>query len=98
VLGLAVPVTQLRTVNIAVGRCCCPDPAVCHCPSHSSDNPASTMERCGRNATITAAAVLAAFAVPAPPVAVAVVSTPAPVLPLSPPHAPPDPDRPAAPS
>ena len=37
VVALAVPVSQLRTVSTITAKCCCPDPAHCHCPDHSRD-------------------------------------------------------------
>ncbi|MEO8552157.1 MAG: hypothetical protein ABI678_19400, partial [Kofleriaceae bacterium] len=39
VVALALPVSQLRTVTTVNEKCCCPDPASCHCPPHSKDAP-----------------------------------------------------------
>jgi len=46
VVGLAVPITQLRIANV-VKTCCCPDAAQCHCPKPkpgSDDN--TSMKTC----------------------------------------------------
>ena len=31
----AIPISQLRTVEVVTEACCCPDPANCHCPPQS---------------------------------------------------------------
>jgi hypothetical protein len=99
VLGLSVPVTQLRSSVVVRDRCCCPDPAYCHCPDHRAPStPAPVMDRCGKTHHLIVAPTLPDFT-PAPigPV-VALVARPAPDVAVPTPHAPPDPARPAAPS
>jgi hypothetical protein len=97
VLGVTVPVTQLRASALVSDRCCCPDPEVCACPGHEP-SPASTMQSCGKTTHLVVAPTLPAFVPPPGPVVVLIARTAAPALPLPPPHAPPDPARPPAPS
>ncbi len=98
-VGLAVPVSQLRTVWIAK-VCCCPDPTNCHCPDHKAD-PSSgpSMRACHNTQQVMVAPELPAFRAPA--VAVAPVPTAAVVAivhAISSPHPAPPPVRPDAPS
>lgn len=99
VMAIAVPVAQLRTVEID-RTCCCPDPDECHCPGHDEhDDGAPAMESCHVTVVAIVAAGLPSFeptvqpAVRAPDIAARVVH----VTPASP-HAPPVPDRPRGPS
>jgi hypothetical protein len=100
VVALAVPVSQLRTVTTVSERCCCPDPAHCHCPTHSSDPTGEPqLKSCHKVSHDVLAPQLPAFSSPviadapvaARIVAIAVTSIPAP-------HAPPASRRPDAPS
>ncbi len=98
-LALGVPFAQLHTVNDRV-TCCCPDPEHCKCPDHKPDESGQpTMNTCHKQAPKTVRAQLAHFIAPAP---IAVIA-PAPLVErvahrLPPPHAPPAPRRPDAPS
>jgi hypothetical protein len=98
-LALGVPFAQLQTVNDRI-TCCCPDPDQCKCPDHKADKSAQTqMGTCHKSATKTVRAQLAAFVSPVVIDVLARVPRPiviAHVLPA--PHAPPPPQRPAAPS
>jgi hypothetical protein len=99
VLALAVPVTQLRSAVVVRDPCCCPDPAYCQCPDHGKDAPAApTMQACGKSGHIIVAPTLPAFALPPGAPIVAIVPARSLVPAIAAPHAPPDPDRPAAPS
>jgi len=99
VVGLSVPVTQLRTSVVVRDRCCCPDPAFCHCPDHNAPaSPAPVLDRCGKTHHLIISPTLPAFTPVAAGTVVAVAERPAPVLALPAPHAPPEPERPAGPS
>lgn len=98
-VGLAVPVSQLRTVAF-IKSCCCPDPSNCHCPDHKSDpTPQPSMKACHSTERAIVAPQLPAFRPPAvaitavPPVAVVAVAAAIPA-----PHPAPPPPRPDAPS
>jgi hypothetical protein len=99
IVALAVPVSQLRTIEV-IKTCCCPDPANCHCPDHKPDSSSQPMMRaCHNTEREIIAPQLPAFdpprvAILAVPAVVAVVTAPA--LPV--PHPAPPPIRPAAPS
>ena len=98
-VGLAVPVSQLRTVGIAK-VCCCPDPTNCHCPDHKTD-PSSqpSMRACHNTQQVMVAPEAPAFHAAA--VAVAPVATAAAIAvvhPIPAPHPAPPPVRPDAPS
>jgi len=98
-VGLAVPVSQLRTVWIAK-VCCCPDPTNCHCPDHKADpTPEPSMRACHNSQQVIVAPEAPAFRAPAVAVApVATATTVAIVYPIPAPHPAPPPARPAAPS
>lgn len=99
IVGLTVPVTQLRTSVVVRDRCCCPDPAYCHCPDHKAPTtPAPVMDRCGKTHHLIVAPTLPDFAPAMVGSVIAVATRPAPEMALPAPHAPPDPARPAAPS
>jgi len=100
VVALAVPVSQLRTVTTIHEKCCCPDPAHCHCPTSSTDPSGEPqLKNCHKVEHDVVAPELPAFASPAiadapvvaQVVAVAAISIPAP-------HAAPAARRPDAPS
>jgi hypothetical protein len=100
VVALALPVSQLRTVETVQERCCCPDPAHCHCPDQK---PGSTNEpqlkNCHRVSHDVVAPQLSAFELPqvalvAPPMRIVALVVIAPATP----HAAPSPRRPDAPS
>ena len=98
-IGLAVPVSQLRTVWIAK-VCCCPDPMHCHCPDHKAD-PSSkpSMRACHNTQQVMVAPEAPAFH--APTVAAAPVATAMAIAvehPIPVPHPAPPPVRPDAPS
>ena len=100
VVALALPVSQLRTVATVHEKCCCPDPANCHCPPQNKDAPGTPqMKTCHRVSHDVVAPELPAFAppvvahVPAAARIVALVATP-----LNAPHAAPIARRPDAPS
>jgi hypothetical protein len=98
-LGLVVPVSQLRTVSEQT-ECCCPDPDTCKCPDHDKDKPTqTTIKACHKTSQSFVAPVLPAFIAPAIEVASAphVEAVPGTyVLPI--PHPAPPPRRPDAPS
>lgn len=100
VVALALPVSQLRTVTTIAEKCCCPDPANCHCPPHGKDAPGCPqMKSCHRVEHDVVAPQLPAFAAPAvaiAPAPVAIVAIAAPLL--AAPHASPIARRPDAPS
>jgi hypothetical protein len=99
VVALAIPVTQLRLVDI-VKHCCCPDPDNCHCPPQKPDDsgqPAMRVCHDTSHAVISPEApgfVAPLVAVVAPPARIAVAAP----LALPTPHASPAPRRPDAPS
>jgi hypothetical protein len=98
-VGLAVPVSQLRTVWIA-RVCCCPDPTHCHCPDHRTD-PSSgpSMRACHNTQVVMVAPDAPVFH--APIVAIAPVATAAAFAieyRIPAPHPAPPPSRPDAPS
>ena len=99
VVALAVPVSQLRTIDV-VTTCCCPDPSRCHCPDHKADHSGQpAMRACHRSqhelvspqAPNFVAPELVLAAPPALPAAPIVIA-------LADPHAAPPPQRPDAPS
>jgi hypothetical protein len=98
-VGLAVPVSQLRTITV-IKSCCCPDPSNCHCPDHKADStPQSSMRACHSTERAIVAPQLPAFRAPG----VAITPAPAPVAiavaaPIPAPHPAPPPPRPDAPS
>lgn len=97
-VALAVPVTQLRTVETVTERCCCPDPDNCHCPPVKSGTQPQ-MRNCHRISHDVVAPVLPAFDPPS--VAIAqpqrvVIATP--VIARAEPHPAPAGRRPDAPS
>jgi hypothetical protein len=98
-VGLAVPVTQLRTVWVAK-VCCCPDPTNCHCPDHRTDPTSEpSMRACHNTEQVVVAPELPAFRAPAVVAApVATAAAIAIVYPIAEPHPAPPPARPAAPS
>ena len=60
--ALAVPVSQLRTIAV-VTKCCCPDPANCHCPDHKADHSTnSSIRACHRSTHVLAAPSAPSFA------------------------------------
>ena len=99
VVALAVPVSQLRTIDV-VTSCCCPDPTNCHCP-HSQTDPSkpTSLGACHRTQHEIVSPEAPAF-VPTEVVAIAPpVRAPLPVIAALPePHAAPPLARPAAPS
>jgi hypothetical protein len=97
-VGVTVPVSQLRSSDVVRDRCCCPDPEFCHCPIHDIDAPSSTIQSCGKTSHLVIAPTLSVFVPPPAPAIAAIASAPAPELPLPAPHAPPDPARPPGPS
>jgi hypothetical protein len=98
-VGLALPVSQFRTVTF-VKSCCCPDPSDCHCPDHKTDpTPQPSMKACHSSERAVVAPQLPAFSPPSMKIA----PVPAPVVaavdaPIPAPHPEPPPPRPAAPS
>ncbi len=100
VVALAMPISQLRTVATVSDKCCCPDPAHCHCPPQSADpTGAPQLENCHRVSHEVVAPQLSAFAQPE----VALVQpelrlTAVPVIVPAAPHPAPASRRPAAPS
>ncbi len=100
VVALAVPVSQLTTVQTVTEKCCCPDPAHCKCPSHK---PGPTqdpqLKDCHKTSHDVVAPMLPAFAQPelalaAPSVQIIALAH----VPYVAAHAAPDPRRPEAPS
>ncbi|HET9991882.1 MAG TPA: hypothetical protein VFQ65_25310 [Kofleriaceae bacterium] len=100
VVALAVPVSQLRTVTTINEPCCCPDPAHCHCPTHSQDPTGEPqLKSCHKVSHDVVAPQLPAFsppAVAAAPVAARIVAIAVTSIPA--PHAAPAARRPDAPS
>ncbi len=100
VVALAVPVSQLTTVQTITEKCCCPDPAHCKCPSHKPDPTQDPQFKdCHKTSHDVVAPQLPAFAQPeiafvAPSVQL-LAFAPAPYVAA---HAAPDPRRPDAPS
>lgn len=65
VVAFAMPVSQLRTVETVSAKCCCPDPADCHCPLQSPDSDgAPQLQRCHRVSHDLVAPQLPAFSPP----------------------------------
>lgn len=100
VVALAVPVSQLATVQTITEKCCCPDPAHCKCPSHKP-GPAQDpqLKDCHKTSHDVVAPQLPAFAQPeiafvTPSVQFVAFAATAYVAA----HAAPDPRRPDAPS
>jgi hypothetical protein len=100
VVALAMPISQLRTVETVSERCCCPDPAHCHCPSQSPDpTQAPQLKNCHRVSHDVVAPQLPAFS--PPEVAIAqpeMIVIGSPVLEPAAPHPAPASRRPDAPS
>lgn len=98
-VAFAVPVSQLRTVQI-VKSCCCPDPTNCHCPDHKTDpTPHPSMRACHNSQQVIVSPQLPAFAAPALAIAdVPATAAPAPAPAIPAPHPAPPPIRPDAPS
>ena len=99
VVALALPISQLRTVTTIAEKCCCPDPAKCHCPAPTKDAGCPQMKNCHRVAHDVVSPELPAFASPV----VAIVPPPAKIValaatPLIAPHASPLARRPDVPS
>lgn len=95
---LAVPISQLRTVDIETS-CCCPDPDRCHCADHEPSSGPTSIRACHSSSIVIVGAQLGSFTAPViatviPPARrfVAVVSR------LPAPHAAPPLARLAAPS
>lgn len=99
IVALAVPVSQLRTVWVAK-VCCCPDPANCHCPDHTTaPTPEPSMRPCHNSQQVVVAPELPAFQAPALAVALAVAPLTVAIEHSIPaPHPAPPPVRPDAPS
>jgi hypothetical protein len=96
---LAVPVSQLTTVQV-VTSCCCPDPSDCHCPHQTPDHGTQPSARpCHQQHQIIVAPQLPSFAAPTE-IAIAPLAqiVAPPVIAMIAPHAPPTPKRPDAPS
>jgi len=99
VVALAVPVSQLRTVDV-IASCCCPDPTNCHCPDHKCDpSKPTSLGQCHRTQHEIVSPDAPAF-VASPVVAIASPARASlPVIDALPaPHPAPAPARPAAPS
>ena len=98
-VGLAVPVSQLRTVWIAK-VCCCPDPTNCHCPDHKvAPSSEPSMRACHNTQQVMVAPEAPAFHAPAAGAApVATAMAVAVEHPIPAPHPAPPPVRPDAPS
>ncbi|HEY0251519.1 MAG TPA: hypothetical protein VGC41_08330 [Kofleriaceae bacterium] len=99
VVALAVPITQLRTVETVSERCCCPDPSNCHCPHQKAGSQTPQLRTCHRASHDILAPELPAFGAPeiafvAPQVTVLSV----PVIAHAEPHPAPAGRRPDAPS
>ena len=99
-VAIAMPVSQLRTVETVSAKCCCPDPAHCHCPPQSPDpTKAPQLQSCHRASHDIVAPQLPAFSPPevaiARPEMIAIVL---PVLEPAAPHPAPASRRPDAPS
>jgi hypothetical protein len=98
VVLLAVPVAQLRMVDIEAS-CCCPDPDRCHCPDHEPSNGPASFRACHSSATVLVGGHVAAFTpVIAAPLRAPVRRIIALETHLPAPHARPTAARPAAPS
>ncbi len=100
-VALAMPVSQIRTVSI-VARCCCPDPAKCHCPDHSTDSDRPpTLRPCYRSEHVVVVVAAAPLATAPPAIECTDLAGQASRVifdePKAP-HAAPSPTRPAAPS
>ncbi|MEO6776372.1 MAG: hypothetical protein ABI467_25745 [Kofleriaceae bacterium] len=99
VVALAVPVSQLRTVTTISERCCCPDPAQCHCPRPSDPAQSPQLKHCHNVSHDVVAPQLPVFSPPAfaaAPVTTRIVAIA--VTPIPAPHAAPASRRPDAPS
>ena len=66
VVALAMPISQLRTVETVAERCCCPDPAHCHCPQSQSKDPSKVpqLRNCHRATHDVVAPQLPSFSPP----------------------------------
>lgn len=49
-------------------RCCCPEPAECHCPGHDPRDEQEGLRKCGNTGELVPPATLALSSPPAPPV------------------------------
>ncbi len=100
VVALAMPVSQLRTVETVSAKCCCPEPAHCHCPPQSPDpTKAPQLQSCHRVSHDVVASQLPVFS--APELAIAqpeLIAIAQPVLEPVAPHPAPALHRPDAPS
>jgi hypothetical protein len=100
VVALALPVSQLRTVETVQDKCCCPDPAHCKCPEHKPGHTNKPqLKDCHRTSHDVTSPPLPAFEPPkvalvAPAVRIVGVVLPVPARP----HDSPPPARPDAPS
>jgi hypothetical protein len=99
-VALAVPVSQLRTIDV-VTSCCCPDPDDCHCPDHQQ-GPAgkpTSIGACHRSQAQLVSPQAPVFVAPELALAAPPARAAAPVvIALADPHAAPPPTQPAAPS
>jgi len=64
VVALAMPISQLRTVETVAERCCCPDPAHCHCPHSQDPSKEPQLRNCHRVAHDIVAPQLPSFSPP----------------------------------
>jgi hypothetical protein len=100
IVAIAMPVSQLRTVETVSEKCCCPDPAHCHCPPQSKDpSKAPQLKNCHRISHDVVSPVAPSFT----PATIALALPEARVLELpqiepAAPHAAPASRRPDAPS
>ena len=100
VVALAVPSSQLVTVQTVTEKCCCPDPAHCKCPGHKPDGTRDPqLVDCHKTSHDVVAAQLSPFSPPdlvlvAPSVQIVVLAS----VPHVAAHVAPHPRRPDAPS
>ncbi|MFT3694481.1 MAG: hypothetical protein QM831_15140 [Kofleriaceae bacterium] len=98
-VALAVPVTQLRTVETVTEKCCCPDPNNCHCPHDKGGSTEPQMRNCHRISHDVMAPELPAFGAPDLALAAPVIRViEMPVIAYAAPHPAPAARRPEAPS
>ena len=97
--ALAVPISQLRTVQ-EIKSCCCPDPNKCHCPKDKKhDDRYPSINVCHDTSRVVIAPESPAFDAPATHESSLVeLVTPGPMLMIEMPHPAPAPQRPDAPS
>jgi hypothetical protein len=99
IVMFALPISQLRTVAIAV-QCCCPDPTRCHCPDHGKDTSQQpSIKACHKTSQTFEAPTVQTFT----PVAIESVSAPVQAIAtvdhaLTHPHQPPSLAAPRGPS